>query len=421
MPSAGRVVILAGLLIAMAACGAAQEPVPGPVAPAPTAAGEGTSTPSPEEVSAPTPPPTSAATGTPATAAARPVPRSLAYEQVAAGLPFPVFATWRQGDDRLFVATKDGRIWIVDGQVLSESPLLDLRDLVRNDGEQGLLGLAFHPDDPDRFFVHYTAGNGDTVVAEYRMESAERAGSDGIQLFRTGQPAGNHNGGMLQFGPDGFLYLGLGDGGGANDRFGQAQRPDTPLGALLRFDVSTPGDVLAPPDPPFPDGSPFVWAIGLRNPWRFDIDGELIYIADVGQNAFEEISVAPIGVGGQNFGWPITEGLHCFAPRSGCDTVGVTLPVVEVAHSDAGTCSITGGFVYRGNAIPELAGHYLFSDFCGGWLRSFRHTDGAAADLRDWTEDVGTLHQVTSFGEDASGELYVLTAGGEVLRIVPGR
>jgi glucose/arabinose dehydrogenase len=352
--------------------------------------------------------------------------QGLAYERVATGLPFAVFATAPEGDERLFIVTKDGQIWIHDGSGVVERPFLDIRDLVRNDGEQGLLGLAFHPAYPDdpRFFVHYSDDAGDTVLAEYRVGAdPDTAEAGGTVVYTTDQPAGNHNGGMVQFGPDGNLYLALGDGGGANDRFGQGQRSDTPLGAILRFDVSTPGLAVAAADPPFED--PFVWAYGLRNPWRFDMDRfedgtDLIYVADVGQNAFEEVTVAPF-TPGLNHGWPVTEALHCFSPSSGCDVAGLTLPVIEVEHGDAGTCSITGGFVYRGTAIPELAGHYFYSDFCGGYLRSFRFDGAGATEPADWTDQVGSVGQVSSFGEDADGELYVTTAGGDVFKIVPIR
>ena len=366
----------------------------------------------------------SATTEAPTTTVAR--LQGLAYEHVASGLAFPVFATAPDGDERLFIVTKDGRVWIHAGSDVAERPFLDIRNLVRNDGEQGLLGMAFHPAYPDdpRVYVHYTDGGGDTVLAEYRVGAdPDVAEGSGVVVYSTDQPAANHNGGMLQFGPDGDLYLALGDGGGANDRFGQGQRSDTPLGAILRFDVSTPGEVVAADDAPFDD--PFVWAYGLRNPWRFDFDRfndttDLIYVADVGQNAFEEVTVAPF-TPGLNHGWPVTEGLHCFAPSSGCEVDGLTLPVLEVEHGDAGTCSITGGFVYRGEAIPELAGHYFYSDFCGGYLRSFRFDGSSAREQADWTDQVGSIGQVTSFGEDSSGELYVTTSGGDVYRIIPVR
>ena len=302
------------------------------------------------------------------------------------------------------VATKDGQVFLYDGEQLSPSPVLDISDQVRNERERGMLSITAHPDDSDRIFVHYSANDGDTVVSEFSWDGEALVGED--VLFTLDQPASNHNGGMLQFGPDGFLYLGLGDGGGGNDMFNNGQNTDTLLGTITRIDVDGEGEAT-------------LWQYGLRNPWRFWIDGDLIYIADVGQNAFEEVNVADLSEG-VNYGWPMTEGLHCFRPSSGCDTTGLTLPVLEVSHGDAGTCSITGGIVYRGEAIPELEGHYFYSDFCGGYLRSFRHDDGDAVDSTDWTDDVGVAGSVASFGVDRAGEMYVLTTGS-ILQVVPVR
>ena len=372
----------------------------------------------------------SASTEPPVTTTTLPPLSGLAYEKVADGLPFPVFIDAPPGDGRLFVVSKNGQIHIIkDGATLIE-PFLDIRELVRNDGEQGLLGLAFHPAylDNGLFYVHYSDRHGDTKVVEYRVGShADLADPETARLvFFTTQPAGNHNGGMLAFGPDGHLYVALGDGGGANDRFGNGQRPETVLGTLLRLDIDGSdgaGGVgyAIPPDNPFVEGggAAEVWAYGLRNPWRFSFDGDLLYIGDVGQNQWEEIDIAPSGEPGLNYGWPITEGLHCFAPSSGCNTDGLHLPVVEFSHGEG--CSVTGGYVYRGLAIPELTGRYFYSDWCGGWLRSFLYQDGAVTDPRDHTEEVGSLASVSSFGTDGFGELYVATAGGEVWRLVPIR
>ena len=272
-------------------------------------------------------------------------------------------------------------------------------------------------DSSRRFFVHYSDVRGDTVLAEFTAADLLADSTTEVIVFRIDQPAANHNGGMIEFGPDGFLYVGLGDGGRSNDAFGNGQNPASALGVLLRFDVSAPG--IAAPAPGNPFAAPEVWSIGLRNPWRFSIDpvSGLILIADVGQNAFEEISAALLSEPGVNYGWPITEGLHCFRPRSGCDVDGLTLPVWEVAHGDAGTCSITGGVVYRGAAIPALVGHYLFSDFCGGYLRSIP-VEGAFETAVDWTEQVGDAGRVVSFGTDSEGEVYVLNSDGDILKIV---
>lgn len=353
---------------------------------------------------------------------------SLVYREVAE-VDFPIDLAPLPGADLLVIASKEGRLWLHGGGGLHAEPFLDIRDRVRNRGEQGLLGMAFPPDYPDsgRLFLHYTALDGDTVLAEYAADGGSVDPATEVVLWRTGQPAGNHNGGTIAFGPGGYLYMGLGDGGGAGDRFGHGQNDRTPLGALLRFDVSVPGVLSPAPGNPFP--APEVWAVGLRNPWRFTIDqpSGLILIADVGQDRFEEVSIAPVDAPGLNYGWPITEGRHCYRPAQGCDASGLTLPALEVEHGDADTCSITGGVVYRGAEIPELYGHYLFSDYCGGYLRSFP-VDGYAgggAPLAeppvDWTGQAGAPGRVAAFGVDAAGEVYALTAEGEVLRLAAER
>ena len=325
-----------------------------------------------------------------------PVLQGLVYEEVAR-LSFPVQMTALAGAEYSYIATKDGRVWAYDGSSVLDDPVLDISQNVLNRGERGLLSIVIHPDDATRFLAHYTATDGDTVVSEFTMVSSlEIDPVTETTLLRHEQPAANHNGGMLQFGPDGGLYLGLGDGGGSNDRFGNGQNRETLLGGLVRIDVDDP------------EIEPELFQYGLRNPWRFWIDGDLIYIADVGQNAFEEVSVAPL-TPDVNYGWPITEGLHCFQPSSGCDTTGITLPVIEVSHGDAGTCSMTGGIIYRGPAIPEIEGQFFYSDYCGGYLRSFAYLEGAVAEEMDWTPQVGEAGSVTGFGIDSQGEMYVAT------------
>jgi glucose/arabinose dehydrogenase len=332
--------------------------------------------------------------------------QSLAYEKVA-DLPFPVEMTALPGAPLSYIATKDGRVWVYDGAKVLEDPALDISGQVRNSGEQGLLSIALHPNDPSRFFAHYSAGDGDTVVSEFGFTSDSDIdpGTERV-LLRLNQPAGNHNGGMITFGPGDLLFLGLGDGGSANDRFGNGQNTDTLLGGLVTLQVDG-------------DPNPTLFDYGLRNPWRFWFDDGLMYVADVGQNSFEEVNVAPIEAG-INFGWPITEGLHCFRPPTGCDTSGLTLPVIEVAHGDAGTCSITGGVVYRGRAIPEIDGHYFYSDYCGGYLRSFRYDGSGTIDQVDWTEQVGAARAIPGFGVDGEGEMYVATTE-ELFKVVPVR
>lgn len=335
-------------------------------------------------------------TSLPATTTTTPLAplQSLAYEEVAS-LDFPIqMVPWEAFD---LIATKDGQVWLYESTAgeVSQQPVLDISDQVRNEGERGLLSIAVDPNDYERVFLHYSDNSGNTTVSEFRWDNGGLV--DEQVLLRVDQPAGNHNGGMLQFGSDGFLYMGLGDGGGANDRYGNGQNRDTLLAGLVRVDVNDPA------------AEPILYQYGLRNPWRFWIEDDLIYIADVGQNTYEEVDVAPL-LPDVNYGWPITEGLHCFRPSSGCDTTGITLPLIEVAHGDAGTCSITGGIVYRGQAIPEIQGHYFYSDYCGGYLRSFRYLfSGEAADQTDWTDQVGVPGSVVSFGVDQEGEIYVLT------------
>lgn len=317
----------------------------------------------------------------------------------------PIFLTAAPGAEHSYLAEQGGRIHhMVDG-LIADQPVLDITEKVTFRGEQGLLGMALHPTDPTRLFVHYSDGGGHTQVSEFTLSADGRTADPGSErpVFFARQPATNHNGGMIQFGPDGHLYLGLGDGGRAGDHYGHGQRPDTPLAALVRIH----------PD----QATSQVWWYGLRNPWRFWIDGPtgLVYIGDVGQDAYEEISLAPLSVSGLNFGWPITEGRHCYEPRQGCVTDGLTLPVLEIAHDDGGTCSVTGGIVYRGPAMPGLRGHYFYSDYCGGYLRSFLWDGALATDLREWAADLG---RVVSFGVDGSGEMFILTAD-KVYRVEP--
>lgn len=331
----------------------------------------------------------------------------------------PVFVTAPPGDDRLFVAERDGRILLMsrDGEI-AETPFLDLRPEVFDFGiEQGLLGLAFHPDyaNNGRLFVYYTDTQDDTVLVEYHVSSNPDVGdreSAAILLF-VDQPTNRHNAGMLQFGPDGMLWLSMGEGGAAGTH---AQNPDTILSSIVRIDVDSGDPYAIPADNPFLDGgAPEVWAFGLRNPWRFSIDpvDELIYIADVGHERWEEINIVPIDRGGWNFGWLNMEGSACF--QRDCDPSDKVLPVVEYDHDEG--CSVTGGFVYRGQSIPELNGTYFYGDWCAGFLRSFRYADGEVLDAKDWTDELGFSSRPTSFGIDAEGELYVTTWEGEVYRL----
>ena len=387
------------VLVVVTACSPDPEPIASTAAP-PTTASTSPAATTTSTTGGPT------TTTSPPTTTTLPPLQSLAYEEMAR-LEFPVQLTPRNPATS-YLATKDGRVWTFDGVSVASDPVLDINEQVRNQGEQGLLSIVFHPEQDNRLFIHYSANDGDTVVAEYSVTEAGAVGPDPTrELLRLDQPARNHNGGMLQFASDGYLYLGLGDGGGSNDRFGNGQNTDTLLGGLVRFDVDDP------------EAAPELYQYGLRNPWRFWIEGSVIYVADVGQNAFEEVSVASLEPG-VNYGWPITEGLHCFRPSSGCDTSGLTPPVIEVGHGDAGTCSITGGVVYRGTAIPEIDGHFFYSDYCGGYLRSFRYEDGVVVEEADWTDQMGVAGRVTGFGIDGQGEMY-LTTTDRLLKVVANR
>jgi glucose/arabinose dehydrogenase len=355
---------------------------------------------------------------------------SLTTTLFARGFDQPLDVQSAPGDrTRVFVVEQTGRIRIVRGGSLLATPFLNIASRVRSGGEQGLLGLAFHPryGENGRFFVNYTDTAGDTHISEFRAtppasDTADPASERELLFVR--QPFANHNGGGLTFGPDGMLYIGLGDGGSAGDPMGNGQSLGAPLGKLLRIDVDRGSPFAVPPDNPFvstPGAFAPVWAYGLRNPWRFAFDratGEL-FIADVGQNAVEEVDVAPAGRGGQNYGWNVMEGSRCFRPASGCNMAGLTLPLVEYNHNEG--CSITGGVVYRGCRLPGYLGTYFYGDFCTAFIRSFRMQNGAVVDRRDWTAPLGRgVNSITSFGVDAEGEVYIVDQDGEVYKIVPG-
>lgn len=348
-------------------------------------------------------------------------------QEVVTGLSVPLYLTAPAGDARLFIVEKTGGIRIVKDGALLPDPFLDLSAQVSSGSEQGLLGLAFDPEyaTNGRFVVHYTDLAGNTALSRFQVSAdPDRADPASEQLILTAaQPASNHNGGQVAFGPDGFLYLGLGDGGSSGDPEGRGQDPSDLLGSILRVDLRAGDPYTVPADNPFagnPNARPEVWSYGLRNPWRFSFDratGDL-YIADVGETQVEEIDVSTPADGagrGVNYGWSIMEGSQCFR-GSGCDRTGLTLPVLEYSHQEG--CSVTGGYVYRGSSIPELQGHYFYADFCQGWVRSFRYTGGAVTDEASWPT-LSPGGPIVSFGEDSAGELYILQAGGGVFRIVP--
>jgi glucose/arabinose dehydrogenase len=352
---------------------------------------------------------------------------TVSLELVADGLDQPLYLASPPGDaERLFVVEREGTIRIVRDAAVVSTPFLDLSDEVTTEGdEQGLLGLAFHPlyATNGYAYVNYTDTEGHTQIIRY-TRSANPDVADAASAFpilTIEQPVPNHNGGQLAFGPDGMLYIAVGDGGTGSSANGQDFT--TLLGSILRIDVDGGTPYAIPSDNPFvADASarPEIWAKGLRNPWRFSFDrttGDL-FIADVGEDLMEEISFQPASSdGGENYGWDTMEGSDCFNPPSGCVTTDLVLPIYEYEHSEG--CSVTGGYVYRGSASPALAGRYFFSDFCGSWLRSFQAPGGVPANELDHADAAGPLAGVSSFGEDGAGELYVLSMfAGTVHRIV---
>jgi glucose/arabinose dehydrogenase len=374
--------------------------------------------------------PVTDATPTPAS----PTSAVIKLVKVAGNLSSPVFATAApDGSGRLFIVEQTGRIRILkNGQVLP-TPFLDISASVSKGGEQGLLGLAFHSHFATnrRYYVNYTNTAGDTRVREYRASAANpdrtESGS-GRAILAIDQPYANHNGGMLAWGPDGALYIGTGDGGSAGDPGNRAQSTSSLLGKILRINVNgstSTRNYLVPSSNPYVGraGLDEIWQRGLRNPWRFSFDrltGSL-WIGDVGQARYEEIDRATVsssGAGrGANWGWRVMEGSHCYNPPSGCSTSGKRLPVVEYSHSSTGRCAVTGGYVYRGSAIPALAGGYVFGDYCTGEIWVIAHN---APTPTVPTRRLDTNLRISSFGQDAAGELYVCDLNGGVYRIAAG-
>ena len=346
----------------------------------------------------------------------------LDLEPVAGGLDSPLGVT-HAGDasGRLFIVEQTGAIRVIrDGELLDE-PFLDVSEAIVAGGEQGLLGLAFHPDYArnGRFFIDYTDVNGDTVVAEVVVsDDPDRADEDSVRtLLQVDQPYSNHNGGQLAFGPDGFLYVALGDGGSAGDPEDNGQNTDVLLGKLLRLDVDSGDPYGIPDDNPFANGGgePEIWAYGLRNPWRFSFDAKAgdLWIADVGQGEFEEINRRPATAGGLNYGWDQMEGLECYEGGD-CDTADKIVPISGYSH-DLG-CSVTGGYVYRGRDFPDLRGGYVFGDYCSGLIWA---VDATAGEFTEPVELMASDLSISSFGLDEAGELYLTDlAGGQLLRVV---
>lgn len=420
-----------------------------------------TSTPPPAETPSPsaTEPPTP--TGTAAPPAPTPTPTAaesnvcdgvptargtdIRAVRVAAGLAQPLYATAPPGDtERLFVVEQSGRVRIVKSGALLATPFLDLRGRVATGGERGLLSLAFHPHyaSNGRFFVNYTMFLPDgvtlvSIVSRFRVSAGDpdRADPDSEEIvLEQIQPYVAHNGGQLLFDAAGMLYVSFGDGGQSAVRQNTAQDPGTWLGKILRIDPDGGEPYAIPPDNPFagPEDGVLdeIWASGFRNPWRVSIDPLTadLYIGDVGESTAEEIDVLPRGQAGANFGWCCREGLaafsRCFQAATTCpaDGAGLTPPVVQYGHDEG--CSVTGGFVYRGCALPDLQGTYFYGDYCAGFVRSFTYRDGVAEDQHDWSEQLAPseakIDRIAGFGQDARGEIYICDfVGGEVYKIVP--
>lgn len=353
-------------------------------------------------------------------------PFALALQTVVSGLDQPLYLTAPANDARLFIVERPGRVRIVANGALLAQPFVDISAKTTVSGERGLLSIAFDPNyaQNGRFYLYYTDTNGDIALDRMTVSSDANVASatSAVRLLTVPHPgASNHNGGQLAFGPDGYLYLGTGDGGGSGDPSGNAQNFTVLLGKILRLDVSG-ADYAIPPDNPYVSLSSRrgeIWASGVRNPWRFSFDRteRLLYIADVGQGEREEVDIAATTQAGNNYGWRTMEGTACYNAAT-CDKTGLFIPQFEYLHGagDINGCSITGGYVYRGAALPELAGQYLYSDYCKGFLKSFTYRNGVAGDVTTW--DVGAIGNVLSFGEDAAGELYMLSSNGRVYRIV---
>lgn len=358
-----------------------------------------------------------------AEAAAGPAEGAIELVPVATGLQSPLFVTHAgDGSGQLFVVEQGGTVRVIDGATLEARPFLDLRERLWTKGnEQGLLGLAFHPDHRSngRLFANYNRReDGATVVAEYTRQGRSMQVSADTErvLMVVPQPYLNHNGGMLAFGPDGFLYIGRGDGGSKGDPQNRAQNLQEWLGKILRIDVDHERPYAIPSGNPFASGGgrPEIFAWGVRNPWRFSFDRVtgMLWLADVGQYKWEEIDLV---VSGGNYGWRIMEGAHCYSPENGCDPEGLIFPIAEYGH-DQGRCSITGGYVYRGTAVPALRGLYLFGDYCSGELFAV----SAAANRRGSTMPrvlMKTGYRISSFGEDEAGEIYLVDHKGGVYRL----
>jgi glucose/arabinose dehydrogenase len=360
-----------------------------------------------------------------------PPPGTPTLQLITNQLSSPVYATAPLGDTlRLFVVQQSGLVRVLRRDSLLATPFLDLRGKIAAGGERGLLSLAFHPQYAanGRFYVYFTDLNGNIRIVRYLVSAADSNVADSLSadtVLAVAHPGqANHNGGQLQFGPDGMLYAGLGDGGGGGDPDGNGQDRHALLGKILRLNVDGASGYTIPATNPFATDTSAaheIWALGVRNPWRFSFDRQTgdLYIGDVGQGAWEEVDVQPAAsAGGVNYGWNVMEGQHCYPPgTTGCNQSGLTLPVLEYDHPTG--CSITGGYVYRGARVPLLSGQYLYADYCTHFVRSFVYSAGQATSLRNWTPQLDPGGNISSFAQDQRGELYIMTLGGSLYRIVP--
>lgn len=423
----GGLAFLVGLLTA---CSTTTQPPTPSITPAPTPtataiaatipAASPTLQPLPSSTLAPTAPPTATETKP---AQAFPNPATATWQLLSDQLNDPVGIT-TAGDDsgRLFILEQDGLILIYQNGALLSTPFLDMRDQVLSGGERGLLGLAFHPQYAQNgyFYVNYTNLQGNTIIARFQVSASDPNRADPASEKRVlfvQQPFPNHNGGEVTFGPDGYLYLGLGDGGSEGDPNNRGQSLNTLLGKILRIDVNHGNPYVIPPDNPFQGrGKAEIWAYGLRNPWRFGFDratGDL-YIGDVGQDLWEEIDYLPAGSqGGTNFGWSYMEGFHPYLNRTAPQSVQLTPPVAEYSHQYG--CAVTGGYVYRGTQLPEWQGIYLFGDYCSGNVWGLLHNPDGSWQQELLYQNVG---RVSSFGEDEAGEIYLTDLGGSLFELV---
>lgn len=405
--------VLLALALALGACRAQSPVTPTAAETSPTLGAVPTA-----ENTAPEPTATSKVVETAPAPVTLPDPKQYQWSEVISGLQSPIgIANAGDGSGRLFIIEQVGVIRFAENGKLSAQPFLDITDRVgANSSERGLLGLAFHPNYKENgtFYVNYTKPDGNSVVARFHANGNTADPASEKKLLNITQPFANHNGGSVVFGPDGYLYLGFGDGGSGGDPYGNGQSKNTLLGKILRIDVDHGDPYAIPQDNPFASGGgqAEIWAYGLRNPWRFSFDsltGDL-YIADVGQSTWEEVDFLPAGSpGGANFGWNVMEGLHSF---SGSDSEAFVAPVAEYSHAEGG-CSVTGGYVYRGAALSAWTGIYFYADYCSGKIWGMHRVDDA------WQSDLlfQTDASITSFGVDESGEIYFAGSGGSIYRL----